>query len=233
MILRPSLKIFSEAFEIFFDEIFDADQPHANAVFGKLEDAGLGAVENYVGVVTGGQGLLLNHCRGVDQAAKNRLLFDDARIVLDVRDARQAVHQLRNIGNAAGRFLSWPLRINSSTKVTVSIACCFSPSWIMRSKMWRFCGKKILGPQRFNGGVERVIIEQDGAEDTPLGFEIMRQRAFECGVRGHDSLYLRLCRDPAQELNSICFFSAFRTEGWNIFPEREAFCGSSSRASIV
>ena len=49
----------------------------------------------------------------------------------------------------------------------------------MRSKMWRCCGrKKSSDAKLLDRGVERVIIEQDGAEDAALGFEIVRERAF-------------------------------------------------------
>ena len=44
--------------------------------------------------------------------------------------------------------------------------------------------EEIFGPQRFDSGVERVIIEKDGAEDAALRFEIVRQRAFESSVGG-------------------------------------------------
>ena len=95
---------FLEALETVLDEILDADQPGLHAVFGKLENRGLGAVEDHVRIVARRQRLLLNRRRRVNQAAQNRLFLHDARVVLDVRHARQAVGKLREIRDAAGRF---------------------------------------------------------------------------------------------------------------------------------
>ena len=38
--------------------------------------------------------------------------------------------------------------------------------------------KEILRAQFFDGGVERMIIEENCAEDAALGFQIVRERAF-------------------------------------------------------
>ena len=58
---------------------------------------GFGAVEDCVGVVLAFERLLLDGVRGVDQAAQQGLFFHDARVVLDVGDARHAIHQLREV----------------------------------------------------------------------------------------------------------------------------------------
>ena len=79
-------------------------RPGAHAVFGDLENGRFGAVENHVRVIPRGEGLLLNRGGGVDQAAQNRFFFHDARVVLHVGDARQAIRKLRKIRDAAGRF---------------------------------------------------------------------------------------------------------------------------------
>ena len=45
--------------------------------------------------------------------------------------------------------------------------------------------KEIFGAQALDGGVQRVIIEQNSAENAAFGFEIVRKRAFESGIAGH------------------------------------------------
>ena len=45
--------------------------------------------------------------------------------------------------------------------------------------------EEIVRVDDFCGEVERVIVEQDGAEDRPFGFEIVRQRAIGDGF-GHE-----------------------------------------------
>jgi hypothetical protein len=52
--------------------------------------------------------------------------------------------------------------------------------------------KEIFGAQILDGGVERVIVEQDGAEDGAFGVKIIGQWAFESGFDRHaDSAVLR------------------------------------------
>ena len=48
--------------------------------------------------------------------------------------------------------------------------------------------EKIFGSQRFDGGVQRVVVEKNSAEDGALGFEIIRQGLFEGGVSGHGEI---------------------------------------------
>jgi hypothetical protein len=48
--------------------------------------------------------------------------------------------------------------------------------------------EKIFGSQRFDGGVQRVVVEQNGAEYGALGFEIIRQRLFKGGVSCHGEI---------------------------------------------
>ena len=52
--------------------------------------------------------------------------------------------------------------------------------------------EKILGLELFHRGVQCVVIQQDRAEDAAFGFEVMRQRTFECDIARHYSLYFAL-----------------------------------------
>ena len=53
--------------------------------------------------------------------------------------------------------------------------------------------EKILRTQILNRRVKRVVIEDDGAENGTLGFEVAGKGSFERGVDGHESLlFLRL-----------------------------------------
>ena len=45
--------------------------------------------------------------------------------------------------------------------------------------------KEILGAQLFNGRVQRVIVEQNRAEDTALGLQILGKRSLDRGVVCH------------------------------------------------
>jgi hypothetical protein len=53
--------------------------------------------------------------------------------------------------------------------------------------------EKIFWLEIFDGGVEGVIIEENGAENGAFSVEILRQGAFESGLSGHkDSFSIRL-----------------------------------------
>ena len=91
-----------EALEIVANDVLHRDEAGANAIFGEREDRRLGVVENGVGAVFAFKRALLNVVRGVDQIAQHRFFFDDARVVLDVGDARHAVGERGEIGRAAG-----------------------------------------------------------------------------------------------------------------------------------
>jgi hypothetical protein len=49
--------------------------------------------------------------------------------------------------------------------------------------------EEIVGLERFDGGVESVVVEEDGAEDGTLRVEIGGQWAFENGISGHRDSY--------------------------------------------
>jgi hypothetical protein len=62
--------------------------------------------------------------------------------------------------------------------------------------LWK---EEILAAEALDRGVERVVIEQNGAEDAALSFEIVRERSFDCRVGRHsNSLYFRLRKFFAQ-----------------------------------
>jgi hypothetical protein len=66
--------------------------------------------------------------------------------------------------------------------------------------------KEIFRAQLFDGRVEGMIIEKDGAEDAAFGFEIVGERAFDRSPCGNHSLYFRLGLFGMQEAEfwSIC-----------------------------
>src|SRR5712692_6704388 len=61
--------------------------------------------------------------------------------------------------------------------------------------------EKIFGPELFNRGVQRVVVEQNRAKDAAFGFGVLGQWSFECGGGcGHsNSPYFRPRRPARQE----------------------------------
>ena len=167
-----------EALEIVADEFFDADESGAHAIFGNLEDRGFGAIENHVGVVTGCERLFLDGGGGEGEIAEEGFFFDDARVVLDVRHARKAVSSCERYATPPADSKR-PLRARSSISVTVSMACCSRQAGSCARKCGDAAGGKNPQTVALDRGVHGVIVEEDRAEDAALGFDVVRQRAFE------------------------------------------------------
>ena len=101
--------------------------------------------------------------------------------MLDVGDVRHAVHQLSDVGGTAGGFqfaaavklvgeshqVDGLLRLSQGNHLLVD-----APVMIV---------KEIFGLQFFERGVERVVVEQDRAQDAALRLGILGQRTFERG----------------------------------------------------
>ena len=98
------LEDFFQALKIVANDVLDGNQAGADAVFGQSEDRGFRAVENGVGAVFAFKGALLDLVRSVNQVAQHGFFFDDARVMLDVRDAGHAIGQGSEIRRAAGSF---------------------------------------------------------------------------------------------------------------------------------
>ncbi len=176
---------FFEALEIVANDVFDREEADADAVFGELEDGGFGVVEDGVGAVFALKGALLNIVRGMNEIAEDGFFFDDARVVLDVGDAGHAVGEGGEIGSAAGGF-----KIAAAVEFfgegdEVDGLLAFAEGDHLGEDAAVLVEEEILGLEIFDGGVEGVVVENDGAEDGTLGVKIVGERLFEGGVGGH------------------------------------------------
>ncbi len=164
---------------------FDGDEPGADAVFGEREDRGLGVVENGVGAVFAFKGALLNVVRGVNQIAQHRFFFDDARVMLHVGDARHAVGERSEIGRAAGSVQIAAAVQFFRERDEVNGLLAFAERDHLGENAAMLIEEEIFGLQMLDGGIERVVIEDDGAEDGTFGVEIIGEGLFENGVGRH------------------------------------------------
>ena len=185
-------KDFFEALEIVANDVLDRNEAGVYAVFGKREDGRFGIVENGVGAVFAFKGALLDVVRGVNQIAQNRFFFDDARVVLDVGDARHAVGERSEIGRAAGGFEFAVAVQLFGERDEVDGLLRFAERDHLHEDAAVLIEKEIFGAQIFDSGVERVVVEHDGAENGALGVEIVGKRAFESGFGGIADVLLSL-----------------------------------------
>ena len=80
-----------QALHIVLNHVFHGHQAHSNAVFGNLENRGLGAIEQGIRLFLRVQSRLLDGVGSVDQAAQQRFLFDDPSMVFQIRNSRHPV----------------------------------------------------------------------------------------------------------------------------------------------
>ncbi len=108
----PSVMTRSSRSMLSWTTSFMEHEARPDAVFGDLEDGGLGAVQQRVGLFLRVQSRLLDDVRGVDQAAQQRLLFNDPGVMFQIRNTRHAVDQLRKISRSArGLELSFAAKL--------------------------------------------------------------------------------------------------------------------------
>ncbi len=151
------------------------------------EDGAFGVVEDEVGVLVGLVGVGDDLGGGVDQAAQGRLFPDDARVVLDIGRARHAVDEGGEVGGAAdllelagpGQFLAQRHEIDGVAPLgELHHPLEDAPVGVAEEGLGRDDG---------DGGVERLVVEQHGAEHRAFGVEVVRQGALvrgDCGF-GH------------------------------------------------
>ncbi len=172
--------------ERILDDRLDVKKSLADALFGKLEDRGLGIVEDIVG----GIGLLRSFGnRGIgdmDKPTQDRLVADDLDVVFDGRPVGHAVEKAGDIGGIADRLefflavefldesddVDGPGVFGQIHHAGVEAAMCVE--------------REIVRLQMFGGVVVGMIVEQDRAEDGTLGFDV-RGHAPEIGLNSrHD-----------------------------------------------
>ncbi len=119
---------------------------------------------------------LLDIRRGVNQVPQDGFVLNDARIVLHVGHARDAIGKLRQIGDPAGcfhlpaaaQFFTQGDQINGLLQLGERDHAA--------QKYGGFDREKVFGAEALHGGIQSVVIEKNGAEDGALGIKILGQR---------------------------------------------------------
>jgi hypothetical protein len=113
--------------------------------------------------------------------------------VLDVADPRHAIGERGKIWSAAGGFEFAYAVQGFGERDQVNGLLVFAERDHLIEDAAVLFQEKIFGLEIFDGGVEGVIIEQNGAKNGAFGFEILWQWAFESGFSRHrESFCFRL-----------------------------------------
>ena len=163
--------------EAVLDQVAHGDKAGLDAVVGDREDRAFRLVENEVGFLIGLVGVRQNLVRREDQVAQRRLLFDDARVVLDVGGARDAVDERGDVGGAAdlveiaGAFE----RVFQRDQID-RLAAFGELDHPLEDAAMRVAEERARVDDR-RGDVERFVVDENRAEDRALGVEVVRKRA--------------------------------------------------------
>ncbi len=155
-----------------------------NAVLGELEDGLLGASQHlfgFVGVLDGFGNRVL---REVDQAAQQRLVANDADVVLDRRPVGHAVDQRRQIRNAANRFHLFAAVEFLDQRDHVDRTAALLQVAHARINAAVRVQRKVVRREVFGGLIVERIVQQDRAQDRALGFHADGQAAFQTVIGG-------------------------------------------------
>ena len=173
------------------DDILNALEAFADTLLGEGEDGGFGVVEDLVG----GLGLLAGLGDGVignaDEAAQDRLVADDVNVMLDGGPVGDAIEEAGNVANVADGLQVFFLVEFFDQGDDVDGARRLGELHHARVDAAMGVEREIFGAQMFGGIVVGVIVEQDGAEDRALGFDVCRH-ASDGGVDGGHGGYSAL-----------------------------------------
>ena len=166
-------------------EVAQRDEAVANLVVRDREDRMLGLVEDEVRVLRALVGRRDDLVRGGDQAPQRRLLLDDPRVVVDVGRARHAVDERGDVGRAAhflelARATQFLLERHQIDRV----APLGELDHLVEDAAVRVA-EEIRRVDHFGGEVERVVVQENRAENGPFGFQIVRKGTFGDGELGH------------------------------------------------
>ena len=171
--------------ETALDEIAQRREPRADPILGDLEDRLFRIVEDQVGVVLGLIRGREDAVRGVNQVAESGLLLDDAGVVLDVCRARHAVGERRDVGRPADLLqLPCARQLLLERDQIDRVAALAQVHHLVEDAAVRVA-EEVARVDQLGGVVERVVVDEDRAENGFLGFEIVRKRAIGRGDVGH------------------------------------------------
>ncbi len=174
------------------------------ALVGDLEDAAFRFVEDLLRILFGAVGRDRDVVRALNQRAERRLLLDDARVVPDVRRARHAVDQARDVRRPADlvEFARAAQLLFQRDQIDRVVAL-GERDHLVEDAAVRVA-IEVIGVDDLDRFVHRFVAQDHRAEHGAFGFEIVREGAFRSCCRfGHcvrDALWPRRPSRPRRIL---------------------------------
>jgi hypothetical protein len=149
----------------FLHQIAHRHEAGLQTVVGNGEDRRLGFVKDDVGFLIGLVGVGEDLVGGVDQIAESALLLDDLRVVLDVGRTRDAIGERGDIGRTADVIeLPRPGELLFQRDEVDRIVALIERHHLVEDAAVRVA-IEIVAIDHLRGEVERVVVDQDRAED--------------------------------------------------------------------
>ena len=159
-------------------QVAERHEPFADAILGDREDGALRLVEQQLRLLLGLVGLGQDLVRGMNQAPQRRFFFDDPRVVGDVRGPRHAVGQRRDVRRTAALVeLAGARQLFLQGDEVDRLAALAERHHLVEDPAVRVA-EEIARVDQLRRVVERLVMDQDRAEDRFLRVEIVGKRAF-------------------------------------------------------
>ena len=171
-------------------EVAQRHEPGVDVVIGDGEDLLLRLIQDQVGRVLCAVGRFEDPVGGEDQVAEGRLLLDDPRVVPYVSRAGNPIHEPGDVGRPADAVeVPRPPELILQGDQVYRLTPFVEIDHLVKNAPVRV-PKEVVSVNQLRRLVERVVVDQDRAEDTALCFKVVRQRPLGGGKRdrlGHDS----------------------------------------------
>src|SRR5262249_1051314 len=128
--------------------------------------------------------------RSVNQAAQQRLVFDDPDVLLNILDAGKAISERSHVSDAADCFNLFVLAQLFSERDEINGTAGFSQ--LHHSQIDATVGveRKMVGEQVLRGLAVGEIVEENGAKNSPFSIYAGRQTAVKTVISCRHSVFL-------------------------------------------
>ena len=198
---------------VMFDRVMrsSATKPFSIDPFGDFVDRFLGDVEHVRRLARRVERRAHDGVAHHDQPPQRRLLLDDVRVALDVGDVRNAVDERRDVRRSADLLELGVLGQLLAQRQQIDLAALLRQPPHRREDRPMRVAKKVLGADRADHAVERMVVDQNRSEDRALRIRRLRQRPVESDVElryGHwmkcaesrsDFVTTRECSQPSPQ----------------------------------
>ena len=160
--------------EIVLDDVFNRNETCLHAVFRQSENRRFRVIQDGVCAVFTLESILLDVVSGVNQVAQHRFLFDDARVVLNVRDLGHAIGQRRQIRRPSRGFQVAPAVQFFGQRDQIDGLLAFPQRDHLRKNPPVLVQEEVLRAKILDCGVQRMVVQQNRAQHGPLGIQVIR-----------------------------------------------------------